>query len=327
MDDTKKPLTLICVQPCLPYFAWQVEVMLENFKQLGVHHYYDIHILCAYNAITDPIYQQNIGYFQKVEKRYAGVASFFYYQDTRKMPINYISGVRPNLLKQHYLLNRDKIADVVFYHDCDILFTKTPHFLHAFIDGEEWYVSDTISYIGHDYILSKGQDVLDQMCEIVGISKELVKEKQLQSGGAQYIMKGVDFEFFDKMDRDCEHLFSAITKMNNEKKRENPSYHELQIWCADMWALLWGAWIRGRDTIVTPLLNFCWATDPIEKWESNFIFHNAGVTADMAQQLFYKYQFHNQFPYEHDGNAYDQSRASYKYFQMIKSIGQKSCLL
>jgi hypothetical protein len=327
MLHTKNPLTLICVQPCLPYFAWQVEVMLENFRQLGVHHHYDIHILGAYNAITDTDYTKNIGYFQKLENKYDGVASFFYYQDTRKMPVNYISGVRPNILKQHYLLNRDKIADVVFYHDCDIVFTQTPHFLHDFIEGEDWYVSDTISYIGHDYILSKGQDVLEQMCDIVGISKELVKEKQLQSGGAQYIMKGVDFDFFDKMDRDCERLFSTITNMNNEKKKENPSYHELQIFCADMWALLWGAWIKGYNTIINPMLDFCWSTDPVEKWHAKMIYHNAGITADMSNTHFYKYQFHNQFPYLHNGDTYDKSKASYKYFQLIKRIGDKSCLL
>lgn len=327
MSNTKKPLTLMCVQPCIPYYAWQLEVMLKNFTDLAIHEKYDIHILGAYNK-NENNWSENVSYVQRVELKYAcSSIKFYYYEDTREYPISYISSIRPNLLKQHFKAAKDEIANVVFYHDCDIVFTKFPDFLEPCIFGSQWYVSDTISYIGHDYILSKGEDVLDKMCEIVGITKELIKDKQSQSGGAQYIMKGVDYDFFDKMEKDCEKLFKEITALNKEKKEKDPSHHEIQIWCADMWAIIWGAWLKGYNTFIIPEMSFCWATDLQKTWDERYIFHNAGVVESISNTHFYKAHFRNKYPYLHDGSSYDKSKASYKYFQIIESIGQNSCLL
>lgn len=316
----------MCVQPCMLYYAWQVEVMLNNFVLLGLDEHYDIHILGAYNN-SDPNLEQNLGYFRKLQAEFADAAFFYFYEDTRPQPVRYISSIRPHLLKKHfeqfpYMINRN-----VFYHDCDIMFTKFPHFLNNLLDDDKWYVSDTISYIGHDYILSKGQDVLDKMCEIVGIDQQLVKSKQLQSGGAQYLMKGVDAAFFEEMERNCETLFYEITNLNNEKKRQDPSHHELQIWCADMWCLLWGAWKRDHDTIIIPELEFCWATENKDKWNKNYIFHNAGVTPDMANRLFYKYNYRDTLPYSLDGLSFDINSASHNYFTFLKRVGNNTCLL
>ena len=326
MSNTKKPLTLICVQPCIAYYAWQLEVMLKNFTDLGINEHYDIHLLCAYNT-NEANWKENMHPVELVEKQYEGKAKFFYFQDTREYPISYISSIRPNLLRQHYAQNKEQISDVVFYHDCDIVFTKFPDFLEKYIHDQNWYVSDTRSYIGYDYIKSKGEDVLDKMCEIVGISKELIAEKQEQSGGAQYILKGVDIDFFYKMEKDCEKLFKEITLLNIQKKQLDPSHHEIQIWCADMWAILWGAWLKGYETKIIPEMDFCWATDMLEKWENKYIFHNAGVTSESSDRYLYKADFRTKYPYLHDGSEYDKSKASYKYFEIIKSIGDKSVLL
>lgn len=383
--NTKKPLTLICVQPCIPYYAWQLEVMLTNFTELNIHQVYDIHILCAYNE-KDTDWEKKKEPMHKVEEKYRGKASFFFYHDTRVFPITYISGLRPNLLKQHYEKKRDLIADTVFYHDCDIVFTRFPDFLENYIGKKDWYVSDTRSYIGYNYIISKGDDVFSLMTDIVDIPKELVQSKQDQSGGCQYIMNSVDAAFFEKMENDCEEMFKVITNINNQIKShvnliskqfigkpckqssneeraallkeildacnqhlltaisikpqikslnlqieddclKSVSYHELQIWCADMWAILWGAWKRGYNTHIIPELTFTWATDLIKAWDDRYIFHNAGITNSMKETHFYKGDYREKYPYEIDGSKYDASKASYKYFELIQSIGKNSCLL
>lgn len=326
MINTKKPLTLMCVQPCIPYYAWQLEVMLKNFTDLKIHEHYDIHILCAYNT-NEENWAENMQPIQLVEWRYEGKAEFFYYQDTREYPISYISSIRPNVLKQHFAKNKDIIADAVFYHDCDIVFTKFPDFFTNYIHGKNWYVSDTRSYLGYEYILSKGEDVLKAMTDIMAISPQYVKEKEQESGGAQYIMKGVDEVFFHKMEKDSERLFKEISALNSKKKQEDPNHHELQIWCADMWAILWGAWLRNYSTYIMPEMDFCWATDSVEKWYEKYIFHNAGVTGQISNTFFYKAEFREKYPFLHDGSGYDKTKASYKYFEIIQSIGENSCLL
>jgi hypothetical protein len=207
-----------------------------------------------------------------------------------------------------------------------VVFTRFPLFLHNYQQRDNnWYVSDTISYIGHDYILSKGEDVLNRMCDIVGIYKDEVRIRQGQSGGAQYILKNVDFAFFHKVEKDSEKLFKEITELNNKKKKEDPTHHELQIWCSDMWAVLWNAWMRGYNTNVVKEMDFCWATDDISKWDECAIFHNAGVVQSNSE-LFFKGSYTNALPYEADESLLNKERCSYKYFEIIKSIGKKSCI-
>jgi hypothetical protein len=91
-----------------------------------------------------------------------GIANYFYYEDTRKYPISYISSIRPNVLKQHFKIFTELSQKEIFYHDCDIVFTKYPDFLNKelLVNVMNWFVSDTKSYISYSYILSKGEDVL-----------------------------------------------------------------------------------------------------------------------------------------------------------------------
>jgi hypothetical protein len=329
----KTPITFMCVQPCIPYYAWQIEVMLTNFRDAGITSEFQVQCLFAFNK-NESDWEEKVAVIKKVEESMKNVASFFYYEDTRVYPISYISSIRPNILKQHFKKYPNFSQECIFYHDCDIIFTKFPDFLYNLNENDNnWYVSDTIGYIGHNYIQSKGEEVLDAMCDIVGINKNLVKERESQSGGAQYLLKGVDWVFFDKMEKDCESLFKNITELNIKIAREHsltnpskPAYHELQIWCADMWAILWQGWMRGYNTKVIPELGFCWATDTSQKWHDMYIFHNAGVTSSSADRLFYKGNFTNKLPYYETGDNYDKNTASYKYFQIIKSIGKNSCL-
>lgn len=326
MEATKKPMTLMCVQPCIKYYAWQIEVMLSNFERLGIHNQFKVHCLFAFNK-NESDWEEKVSLIKKVESSLSHVADFYYYEDTRVYPISYISSIRPNVLKQHFKNFPDLTESAVFYHDCDIIFSKFPDFFDSLLEGETWYVSDTISYIGHKYVVSKGNDVLDLMCRIVGIHPHFVHDREEQSGGAQYLMKGVDWRFFDKMEKDCERMFKEVTQLNIKKKSLDPTHHELQIWCADMWCLLWNAWLRGFETKIIPELEFCWATDSIENFEKKYIFHNAGVTPESSTLLFYKGAFTNSYPYNHECETYDKSKASYKYFEEIKNIKNKSCLL
>jgi hypothetical protein len=321
-----KNVTFMCVQPAIPYFAWQIEVMLENFKTLNIHKNNQIDILVAYNT-NEPDFQDKLNVMNKVQERYQDVAEFFYYQDTRIYPFSYTSSIRPNILKQHFKKFPQLEEECVFYHDCDIIFTKYPDFIHDLCgDDLDWYVSDTISYLGYNYVESKGSDVLNLMCEIIGIHPELVKKKENQAGGAQYLMKKVDWVFWDKVEKDCEKLFKEVTELNIAKKILDPKYHELQIWCSDMWSIAWNAWMRGYNTNVIPELNFAWATDDISKWEENYIMHNAGVTHESSKDLFYKADYTNKLPYDIQEENYLKNRCSYKYFELIKSVGEKSCL-
>jgi len=327
-----KNLRYVCVQPRLLYYAWQVEVMINNFIKHGINPN-NIDILIAWNPNDLTSTPENKDPWDKLAAHYNSVR-FFFYQDTRQQPIYYISSVRPNVLKQHFKAHPELESEAIFYHDCDIVFTQTPNWT-PFLNDKIWYLSNTNSYINYDYIMSKGQDVYDKMCKIAGIDPIIPKLMNSNSGGAQYIMKGVNAEYWEKVEKDSEQLFYQITQLNEEKvildrhtvnpgDPIKPPYHPLQIWCADMWAVLWNGWLLGNETKVVPEMNFSWATDPTKRWEETTIFHNAGVTG--PGKHFYKGQYQNILPYNIE-DTFDEQFCSKLYFNEIKETATKSCLI
>jgi hypothetical protein len=318
-----KNLRYICVQPRILYYAWQVEVMINNFIKNGINPN-NIDILVAWNPNDKTSEPENIEAWDKLASHYSSVR-FFFYQDTREQPIHYISSVRPNILKQHFKAHPELESEAIFYHDCDIVFTRKPDF-NAFLNDKIWYLSNTNSYINYDYIISKGQDVYDKMCEITKMDPIIPRLMNSNSGGAQYLMKNVDADYWEKVERDSEKLFKEITELNNQKKISNPEYHELQIWCADMWAVLWNGWLEGNETKVVPEMDFSWATDSSNKWNETTIYHNAGATCE-SQGTFYKALYMNTLPYDLDIEKFDKEKNCYNYVLEIQETSQKSCLL
>lgn len=298
--------TLICCQPATLYYAWQVEVMLKSFEKNGINLNF-VDIVCAINP------DSRLDLWHKLANSYP--ARFFFYNDDRPAPIYYISSVRPWILAKHFANHPYLENHTIFYHDCDIALTKPIDFA-SLEKGEECYGSDVRWYISYNYIMGKGQDILDRMCEIVGISQDIVKNNELNCIGAQYVLKGINQEFWLNVYQHSERLFKEITTMNKVKKQGNPSYHELQIWCADMWALLWNLWKRGQSTLTKTELSFSWGTSTEQDWNNHAIFHNAGVTGP-NQGLFYKGSYMQKLPFGENLEIKD-GTASKKYYELIK---------
>lgn len=303
----------ICAQPAVKFYTWQVEVMLNNFIKNGIN-LNKVDIVCY---IDNGIVPED---WSKLANNYA--ARFFFYNDTRETK-HYVSSIRPNILKQHFANHPYLSEETIFYHDSDMIFTKPVDHSKYEVD-DKWYGSDTRWYIGHDYIISKGEDVLDAMCSIVGIDKNIIKNNELNSIGAQYIMKGIDSTFWENVERDSEQLFKQITELNNQKLAEIPNYHELQIWCADMWAVLWNAWKLGKETVCDKDLDFAWGNSNLKSWEELSIFHNAGVV-NATQGFFYKGSYINTLPYKEELEINDQT-ASYMYWKEIQETGKITVL-
>lgn len=309
-----KNLRFICAQPTSLFYAWQVEVLINNFMEMGINPN-NIDIVCW--KINNVIPEEWV----KLTNAYP--ARFFFYDDTRATK-HYISSIRPNILKQHFIANPELEDEAILYHDCDIVLTK-PINWDQFLEDDKWYGSDTRWYIAHSYILGKGQDVMDKMCEIVGIDESVVRDNELNSIGAQYLMKGINAGFWENVEKDCERLYNEVTVLNNMKKSKEPEYHELQIWCADMWAVLWNGWKMGKETVCHPDLEFAWGTSSESDYDRLNILHNAGVVSS-ADGLFYKAEFMGRLPYNLNLNI-KEGTASKKYYEIIQQVEKKSVLI
>lgn len=311
-----RQLRFLSAQPATLYYAWQVEVMINNFIEMGVNP----------NLIDVVCWKQNgviPEEWSKLANNYP--VRFFFYDDSRETK-HYISSIRPNILKQHFLAHPYLKNDAIFYHDSDIIFSKPINqwIREEIIADDKWYGSDTRWYISHSYIKGKGNDVINKMCEIMEMEESIIESNELNSIGAQYLMKGIDYHFWDRVEKDSERLFREITDLNNQKKSEDPSYHELQIWCADMWAVLWGGWRLGYETICDKAFDFSWGTSSESEYHNMNIMHNAGVTSS-ENGLFYKPKYMNELPYDKHIELRD-GTASKKYWEWIDKVAKKSVI-
>jgi hypothetical protein len=291
--------------------------MLNNFIQMGINPN-NVDIVC---------WKQNGVIPEEWIKLANGYpARFFFYDDTRETR-HYISSIRPNILKQHWIAQPQLKDSAIFYHDSDIIFTRPIQdwITDEMISDNEWYGSDTRWYIAHSYIKGKGQDVIDEMCKIMDLPESLIEENELNAIGAQYLMKGIDTHYWSRVESDSENLYKEISELNRKKKELDPTHHELQIWCADMWAVLWGGWRRGYKTNCHSNFDFSWGTSGESDYFKMNIMHNAGVT-DSKSGLFFKAEYMNKLPYT-EPLQINEGTASWHYWNWIKETSKKSVLL
>lgn len=300
------------VQPDVPYFHWQVEVMIHNFIKVGINANW-IDVLWAYD--NEP--SQEV---KALAERYSNVR-FFFYKKRISENHGYIPILRPDALEQHFTAYPELSKEAVFYHDSDIIFKELPNFDKLLAD-DHWYLSDTVSYIGAKYIRSKSNDLFEEMCKIADIKTDLVDSNEDNSGGAQYLMKGPTAEYWAYVKNTALGLYKymadrEMTERPTLTNEELATYNPIQKWCADMWAVLWGAWRLGFQTRIDDELSFSWGTSSLHEYERHKIMHNAGVTGTNDGSLFYKGEFISRSPFNADLSKVNPNTASAKYVEAI----------
>jgi len=292
-------MKIIVALPDNNYFLWQMLVQINNLKKFG----YDKDVIYVIGNRR----RGRSEILKKIAKK-TGV-TFYIYKDERVGP-KYASSLRPHILKKLFIDCPDLEKEAIFYIDPDVLFTKKIKFSDL-LKNDTWYLSDTRSYVGVDYIKGKGEGLLRKMCGVADIQIKLVEENDENAGGAQYLMKNVTWKFWEEVEQVSEKLFELMISTANEFSPKHP----IQAWTADMWAVLWLAWKYGNETKIVKRFNFAWATDPIKKWKTNGIYHNAGVINNDGT-LFNKTE-HQVSPFNKDLTCSDEY-CSFNYVKEIK---------
>lgn len=303
----------ICAQPANTYYLWQVEVMINNFIKNGINPT-DIHILLSVQGEKGFEWDILVNHYKDVQ--------FFFYNDTRSDSC-YIPSVYFNLMKQHLAAYPALQEEVLFTHDSDIIFTKKPNLDYLF-STKKWYAADTHTYLDYDYIQSKGDEIYQQMCHIVGINPLIPKIMGRKIGGAQYIVHGTTYEFWDKVERDSVALYKYFCEIEPYYVKKHDNDYPIQKWTAGMWSYMWNGWLAGNEIIIDDKLNFAWSTDAIGETEKYSILHNAGVT-DRHSGMFYKGAYTNSLPYNQSIEV-EPHRASAFYWNEVKETAKISPL-
>jgi len=305
--------------------------------------------------------------FWKLAEEYPE-AKFFYYLDMKNECSNlmnkfgYIPLLRPWTLREHFKAYKELENDAIFYLDSDVIFTKHLD-LDQYLNDDICYLSYTgnadrsDNYISARYFDSKTKDVdpkkleaysrrdiLAETAQLVGISRETCVTNEPHTGGAQYLLKGINSKFWADVLDGCMMIKTHLQNVNQRffpgataQDKENRGF---QSWCADMWAVLWNVWKRGYETRTPPELDFAWSSSGIENWDKVYLYHDAGATGEPfyvdgeAHWLFYKrgqrieispnnyaylrnYTDNQRSPYDDDLSWVSPKFCSYNYVQAI----------
>lgn len=284
----------ICAQPENLYYRWQIDVMIDSFLENGVQES-DIIILSSTETNE----------FDILRDKYPNVNFHRYYSPLHK----YLPAIKPYLM---YLYFKDHPEEEqYFYHDADVILTKP---LPQFENGI--FMSDTISYIGHGYIKSKGQEVVDLVCDTIGLEERILIEQQDNSGGCQFVFNTMPADVWRRAFRYSYHLYENLTKYNTANADKYKDTYPIQAWTAEMWGTLYAMWYFGYYGKVDDRLDFAWSTDPIERIDDNCILHNAGVSDQ--PNLFKKSNYISELP--PCNLEIDQTKCSAYYYEKVKEV-------
>ena len=322
-----KDIVFVTAQPDVPYFHWQVKLYTHNFIEKGISPN-DIHVI--FSTLGNNKLSQGAEELKNI-----GI-NIHSYKDER-VNKRYIPSIKPFLLYK-WLEQYPEYGKCFFLHDADIIFRELPDF-EKMMNDDICYLSDTIGYIGYDYIMDccrryesqhpsseKGQ-LIKEMADTIGISVDLIKENQKNSGGGQYIIKNTDYKLWEKIYLDSFTLYNNML-IYQRKFPINPG--QIQFWTAEMWSVLWNLWLHNFKTKVVNELSFSWATDSVDVYKKHSILHMAGVTDDLKKTKFYKGEFINIDPIKkliEDPtyfNYVDTKSSTIKYIEVMRSYIEKT---
>ncbi|MGO1748628.1 hypothetical protein [Alkalibacterium gilvum] len=282
----------VMAQPAVPRFEWEVKVAIYGLLKAGVLKE-DIVILFSRHE------ESVISEIKNID------VNVHVYSDDR-VDFEYIPSIKPYLMYRYLEEDVSRENETYFFMDSDVIVKEQPE-TDSHLRGV-WYGSDCGGYLNYDYIVQcdNGFNILKDMSEIVGVSIEDIKSMNNDSIGAQYIMSKPSSEYFKKVYEDSIKLWKYI-------KDKDTNY---QKWCQEMVATLWNMPLFDVMPRAKKEMEFTWATDSIEKWNKNKIYHNAGVTQDM-KDMFFKGDYINKDPFNEDFSHINKDTSSYEYTKLI----------
>lgn len=324
----KRELQIITACENKLMYTWQVRVLCNNYRRFDLSD--KLQVLVFVHINTKALQQ-----WHDIQKDYPEVEIYFYLDNediyTRQiLPCGYIPLIRPYLLSNHFASLPELEKKAIWYIDPDCLLTKRIDFDKYLLD-DTVYMSDCKWYIGSQYFDSKINDVkkdrleayqeidvLNEAASICGINRKICEKNFNHSGGAQSLLKNVDWAFFVELYHNCMELYNYF---HFSKDGINAKYFDnedtgFQSWAvADMNGLLWGLWKRKIKTRTPDEFNFAWNTHGLQDIEILSMYHDAGYNGN--EKGFNKYSFANVEPWNIRLSDYKNGLCSEWYCEQI----------
>lgn len=239
--------------------------------------------------------------------KYSGVRCFVY--DDRRLDKSYIPAIRPYLWWQYLRTDPSREKEKYFYIDSDIIFRELPNLDQLGVNAKHWVGSDCSGYLDYNYVkqCEQGPDILRHMAQICGITEQQMIG--VPGIGAHLLIENPTAALWEKSYNRSLIMWHYLDGVHSN----------IQKWTAEMWAQLWTMVEDGITVSASKELDFCWATDPIEKWDQTKILHNSGVI-DAGKGLFFKGKYQSSAPFGEDFSWVDTKKCSRKYVDAVEKV-------
>lgn len=266
------------------YIIWQLYVQAANLREYGEEE--NMVVLFGLEPGTKEPDEET----KKFEAWFKG--KVYYYPDTR-VSRHYRSSIRPHLIAKYL---KDHPTDCFYYSDQDTIHLEKPEW-DKYKDTPYHYVAPSAkSYMDSIYLrrftesLPKGQrgkNIFPEICKLIGIEEELYIKNDEHCGGAHYIIKGTDYKFWEKCEKDCEAVYKYLADASREDSKNK--VYAVQKWATDLWVLFANLLLTGKEVRHLKEIDFIWPyyTFKDAKEKGVKIIHNAGVTRSNHQHIFF----------------------------------------
>ena len=168
------------------YSLWQLQAAVGSLTDLGIKRE-DIYVILGSYGYNK--------HFKAFERRFKGINIHSYRQESSQ---KYLPAIKPYLLYKFFKQFEYLQPEQWMLLDCDVILTS----LIDPLPKGRVYCSNTISYIGWEYLEQKGTIFADAMASIVGIDTNTIKDNNNNSGGAQFVFDNIPWQLWQKSWKD-----------------------------------------------------------------------------------------------------------------------------
>lgn len=287
----------LLAQPANIRFSWELDVFLTNLRSLDKN----TPVVLLFLREQSSVVQHFVDRYPNLE--------IHEYADKRERK-NYIPTIRPYLVCNYLKENPSREKEDYFQLDSDIIFRKLPDFSKMPLNSQICYASDCEGYMGYHYLMTRknGPKIVDKFSEILFIPRDIFNS--IPGVGAQWLIYKPTAQLYWHIWQDSQILYDFLKPIDSD----------IQKWTAEMFAQLYNLVKFGWYTIPSDELTFCRPTDNVLQYYKYKILHNAGVTAELSDKLFFKGKYTTHTPFSENLSWVDKTKASIKYVEAIQKV-------
>lgn len=286
----------ILAQPANERFKWEVQTCVYSLTKLGVKRNEIVLLFTKEDEAVSEFFTR-AGY------------DVHSYSDERGNK-EYIASIKPYLWWKYLDEDKRRQRGIYIYIDADTVFRDLIDVKKLPLSNDRWIGSNCNGYLNLDYILrcKNGTEIAQHIANIVGVTLDSIKTINLNSAGAQWVIKQPSAKYWKKVYLDSNKIWKYFKTVNSD----------IQKWTAEMWAQLWNMMFFNIGPLVHKELDFAWSTDDASAFQNTKILHNAGVTESMQNKLFFKGKYTKSAPPIEDLENINADKCSSIYARFIK---------